>query len=152
MIGLPLKLARDERGASIIELALVLPFFSALVVGAVDLSRAYSAKLQLEQAAYRAVEKVQQYQSNESTVGTLKTEAAAAAGITATSTNPSITYTLECNGVAQTYTTPCASGAVRKINVDITKNFSPMFATRAWPGANADGTITLHGRASLRTQ
>jgi Flp pilus assembly protein TadG len=147
MIRLPHNVIRDERGASLIELALVLPFFGALIVGVVDLSRAYSAKLQLEQAAYRAVEKVQQYQSNESTVDTLKTEAAAAAGITATSTNPAISYTLECNGTSQAYTTACTTGAVRKINVDISKTFTPMFSTGRWPG-----TVTLHGRASLRTQ
>ena len=56
-------------------MALVVPFFATLIIGVVDLSRAYSAKLQLEQAAYRAVEKVQQYQISDSTVGTLKTEA-----------------------------------------------------------------------------
>lgn len=152
MTQLPLRLARDERGASLIEMALVMPFFAALVVGVVDLSRAYSAKLQLEQAAYRAVEKVQQYQSSDSTVGTLKTEAATAAGVTETTTNPQVAYTLECNGTAQTYTTACSTGAVRRVTVDISKDFMPMFATRAWPGANADGSITLHGRAGLRTQ
>ncbi|MFL6764305.1 MAG: TadE/TadG family type IV pilus assembly protein [Sphingomicrobium sp.] len=152
MIRRHLRLVRDERGASLIEMALVMPFFAALIVGVVDLSRAYSAKLQLEQAAYRAVEKVQQYQSSDSTVGTLKTEAAAAAGVTETTSNPQITYTLECNGTSQSYTTACTSGAVRWVNVDISKNFVPMFTTRAWPGANSDGSITLHGRAGLRTQ
>lgn len=152
MMRIQRHLARDERGASVIELALVMPFFAALIIGVVDLSRAYSTKLQLEQAAYRAVEKVQQYQSSDSTVGTLKTEAAAAAGVTETTTNPNISYSLECNGTAQAYTTACATGAVRRVTVDISKNFSPMFPSRAWPGANADGTITLHGRAGLRTQ
>ena len=152
MIERQLYLARDERGASIIELALVMPFFAAMIIGVVDLSRAYSAKLQLEQAAYRAVEKVQQYQSSDSTVGTLKTEAAAAAGITETTTNPSITYSLECNGTAQAYTSSCTSGAVRRVTVDISKDFTPMFPSRVWPGANANGTITLHGQAGLRTQ
>jgi hypothetical protein len=27
-----------------------------------------------------------------------------------------------------------------------------MFASNRWPGSNADGTYTLHGRAGLRTQ
>jgi hypothetical protein len=27
-----------------------------------------------------------------------------------------------------------------------------MFASSKWPGSNADGTYTLHGRAGLRTQ
>lgn len=143
---------RDERGASVIELALVMPFLAALIIGTVDISRAYSSKLQLEQAAYRAIEKVQQYQSSDSTVGTLKTEAATAAGITATASNPSIVYSLECNGTPQSYTTACTSGAVREVTVDISKTFTPMFPSRIWPGANSDGTFTLHGRAGLRTQ
>jgi Flp pilus assembly protein TadG len=155
MTRLLARLTRDEGGASIIELALVMPFFAALVMGVADISRAYSAKLQLEQAAYRSIEKVQQYQSSEDTVATLKTEAASAAGVTETTTNPSISYTLECNGVAQAdYDTVCPSGQTytRQVAVDITKSFSPMFASNVWPGSNADGTYTLHGRAGLRTQ
>jgi Flp pilus assembly protein TadG len=146
------RLARDERGASLIELALVMPFFAALVVGVVDLSRAYSAKLQLEQAAYRAIEKVQQYQTTESTYNTLQSEAATAAGVP--TSNVTIDYWLECDGVRQsTYDTSCSGGTqARWISVDVQNKFSPMFTTRAWPNANSDGTITLHGKASLRTQ
>ena len=36
------RLAKDEGGASIIELALVAPILATLLVGMVDLSRAYS--------------------------------------------------------------------------------------------------------------
>jgi hypothetical protein len=36
--------------------------------------------------------------------------------------------------------------------VDVTHKFTPMFASRRWPGSNSDGTYTLHGRAGLRTQ
>ena len=53
------RLARDDRGASIVELALVVPIMGSLLIGMVDLSRAYSHKLKLEQAAQRAIEKVQ---------------------------------------------------------------------------------------------
>lgn len=148
------RIARDERGASLIEMALVLPVFSAMMIGMVDIARAYSAQLQLEQAAYRAVEKVQQYQSTESTVTTLTTEAATAAGITQTSSNPAITYTLECDGVAQvTYDMSCASGTpARWVTVKITKKFNPLFPSNKWPGSNSDGSFTLHAQARLRTQ
>lgn len=155
MIRLNRSLLRDERGASLVELALLLPVLSTVVIGVADVSRAYSQKLQLEQAAYRAIEKVQQYQSTSSTVDTLKTEAANAAGITQTSTNPNITYTLYCDGAAQAnYNTTCSTGQVyqRYVTVDITSTFTPMFASNKWPGSNSDGTYTLHGRASLRTQ
>jgi Flp pilus assembly protein TadG len=148
-----MSLARDERGASIIELAMVMPFFAALIIGVVDLSRAFSTKLQLEQAAYRAIEKVQQYQTTESTYSALQNEAATAAGVP--TANVTIDYWLECNGTRQTtYDMSCTSGQTqaRWITVDVQNDFSPMFRSRAWPGANTDGTITIHGKAGLRTQ
>jgi Flp pilus assembly protein TadG len=153
------NLARDQRGASIIEMALLLPVMSTLVIGVVDISRAYSQKLLLEQAAYRAIEKVQQYQSTESTYNTLQNEvvsAANSAGFTdVTTANVTVSYWLECNGVKQTtYDSTCATaaGTARWITVDVTHNFTPMFASSRWPGSNTDGTYTLHGRAGLRTQ
>jgi hypothetical protein len=68
--------------------------------------------------------------------------------------NVTIDYWLECDGVRQsTYDTSCSGGTqARWISVDVQNKFSPMFTTRAWPNANSDGTITLHGKASLRTQ
>ena len=147
------RLAKDEGGASIIELALVAPILATLLVGMVDLSRAYSHKLMLEQAAQRAIEKVQQYQSTTSTYGTLQTEAAAAAGVPAT--NVAIDYWLECDGTrAASYNSVCASGQTygRWVQVDITGTFTPIFRVRRWMGSNADGTFTIHGIAGMRTQ
>jgi Flp pilus assembly pilin Flp len=146
-------LARDERGGSIIELALVLPVLASLLIGMVDISRAYSAKLQLEQAAYRAIEKVQQYQTTTDTYSTLQAEAATAAGVNASAVT--VDPWLECNGVRQAdYHGVCPNGQVytRYITVSIQKMFTPMFGSRYFPHANADGTYTLTGQAGLRTQ
>lgn len=154
-----LPLLKDERGASLIEMGLILPVFATVVIGVIDLSSAYSQKLLLEQSAYRAIEKVQQYQSTESTYSTLKTEvvaAATSAGFTdVAASNVTLDYWLECNGARQTnYDSTCSSGQTyaRWISVDVTHTFTPMFASDKWPGSNSDGTYTLHGRASLRTQ
>ena len=159
MIRLVKSLARDERGASIIEMAMVAPVLAGLLMAMVDISRAYSAKLQLEQAAYRAIEKVQQYNTTESTYSTLKTEAASAANSSGfsgvTDNDVAIDYWLECNGTRQAnYDTVCTGGQAyaRWITVDITAKFTPMFPSRKWPGANTDGTFTMHGKAGLRTQ
>lgn len=153
------RLGRDERGASIIELALLMPIMGTLVIGVVDISRAYSQKLLLEQSAYRAIEKVQQYQATESTYDTLKNEVVSAANNAGfsdvTSTSVTVDYWLECSGVRQTnYDSTCSTLPVtaRFITVDVTHKFTPMFASRRWPGSNSDGTYTLHGRAGLRTQ
>jgi Flp pilus assembly protein TadG len=147
------RLARDERGASVIEMALVLPFFGAMVIGVTDISRAYSTKLQLEQAAQRAVEKVQQYQTTSSTYDTLQGEAATAAGVS--TGNVAVDYWLECNGTRQSdYDTVCPSNQTygRWVTVDITGTYTPMFSSSRWPGSNTDGTYTIHGKAGIRTQ
>jgi Flp pilus assembly protein TadG len=147
------RLARDDRGASIVELALVVPIMGSLLIGMVDLSRAYSHKLKLEQAAQRAIEKVQQYQAASSTYGTLQSEAAVAANV-ATS-NVTIDFWLECNGTRATdYNSVCTSGQTyaRWVTVDVTGTFSPLFRSKHYPGANTDGTFTLHGVAGMRTQ
>ena len=152
-------LARDERGTSLIEMALMLPILGSLLIGMVDISRAYSAKLQLEQAAYRAIEKVQQYNTTASTYDTLKTEAAnaaqAAGFTTVTASDVTIDFWLECNGARSgDYNTPCPNGQTyaRWVTVDVPGTFTPMFSSRRWPGANSNGTFTLHGKAGLRTQ
>lgn len=151
------RLARDDNGASVIEMALVLPFFATLVMGVADISRAYSDKLKLEQAAYRSIEKVQQYRDTSSTFTTISSEATTAA--TAAGFSPStvtIDYWLECNGARQTtYNSTCPNATDtenRWITVDIAGTFTPTFASSVWPGSNADGTYTLHGKAGLRTQ
>lgn len=148
-----LTLARDERGTSLIEMAMVAPVFAMLLVGFVDISRAYSARLQLEQAAQRSIEKVQQYRTTSSTFSTLQAEAMAAANVAASAVT--VDPWLECDGARQAnYNTSCTPGQVqaRYITVSIVKKFTPMFGTRFFPGANADGTYTLVGDAGMRTQ
>lgn len=153
-------LARDERGASIIEMALAAPFLATLIIGMVDISRGYSAKVQLTQAAQRAVEKAMQGEKTTDLYDTLQAEAASAAGVSTSAVF--VKYWLECNGVSKytsqatmtaDYDQVCPSGQTyaRYVSVDITKSYSPMFSTR-WAGANSDGTYTLHGYAGIRVQ
>jgi len=145
------KLARNERGNSLVELGLVAPILSVMFIGMVDLSQAYSAKLELEQAAQRSIEKVMQYQTQYSTYGTLQTEAANAAGVP--TSQVTVNYWHECNGVkTATYNTVCVNQTEsRYIEVSINKDYTPTFGTRFLPGA-VNGKLTLNGKAGLRTQ
>lgn len=148
------RLLGDARGAAVIEVALVAPIFGALIVGVVDLSRGYSAKLLLEQASQRAIEKVMNGQATTSTAAALKTEAATTAGVAESAV--AVDFWLECNDVRQTgdyKTTTCSAGQTyaRYMSVAITKVFTPMFAKK-FAGANADGTYTLTGRTGVRIQ
>jgi len=147
------RIARDDRGASIIELALVAPVLASLLIGMVDMSRAYSYKLKLEQSAQRAIEKVQQYQAESSTYSTLQSEAATAAGVP--SSNVAIDYWLECDGTRQSdYNTSCTGTQTygRWVTVSVQGTFTPMFRSKYYPRANSDGTFTITGKAGMRTQ
>ncbi len=134
-------------------MALAAPVLAALLIGMTDLARAYSTKLQLEQAAQRTIERVMQQRnvpSNYSTV--LVPEAASAAAVPASAVT--VDDWLECNGTRQSVgTASCNAGQTyaRYVTVAITKSFTPMFSTR-FAGANADGSYTLRGRAGVRVQ
>ena len=147
------SLAMDERGASIVEMGLAAPILATFLIGMMDLSSAYSAKLHLEQAAQRTIEKVQVSSFNEATdKPVLKTEAETAAGAGATAT---VTAWLECNndGAKLSYSSSCADSTVpfaRYVNVRITRSYKPMFGI-TW-GAKPDGTYTLVGEAGIRAQ
>lgn len=147
------KLAADERGTSLIEMALATPIFAALLTGMVDLSLAYSQKLQLEQAAQRAIERVMNRQMTSTSYDVLKDEAAAQADVDPSAVT--VDYWLECNGTAQTdYNTSCPSTQIqtRYLKVTVEKDFVPVFGTKYFPGANADGTFTIQSEAGIRTQ
>jgi Flp pilus assembly protein TadG len=147
---------RDERGAALVELALAAPFFAALTIGIIDVSRAYSMKYKLEQSAQRAIEKVEQQHSVLPDYSAYATEAATAAsdagyaGSTAT-----VDYWLECNGTRQANTTtPCNTGDTyaRYVTITVSNTYTPFFSSRAWPGANAQGNIPVSGYAGIRVQ
>jgi Flp pilus assembly protein TadG len=154
----------DERGASLIELALSLPFLAAIVVGMSDLARAYSLKLMLEQAAQRTIEQVENQRSVATAYNTaLTTEATSAMSDAGYSTGNTITPDswLECssNGTTWTrqtnFTDSCPNASditARYVEVTISRDFVPMFSSRAWPGANAQGNIPITGNAEVRIQ
>jgi Flp pilus assembly protein TadG len=158
------RLRRDERGAALVELALAAPFMAALVVGMTDLARGYSTKVQLEQAAQRTIEKVEQQKSvgtsYNSMLSTEATNALADAGYSSGNTITPDSW-LECSSDGTTWTRqsdfngscPNATDTTaRYVSIRISRNFSPLFTSRAWPGANSDGTFTVSGYAEVRIQ
>ena len=153
-------LIRDERGTSLIEMALVAPVLSCLLIGLVDLSRGYAAKLKLEQAAESTIETVQQQgythdtTSNPTSLQVLQTEAQARAGSGSSAT---ATAYRECrSGATRTvidFNTDCTGGqtAARYVAIQITQTYSPIFSTR-FAGSNTDGSFTLTANAAIRVQ
>ena len=157
-------LRSDARGAAVVELALVAPFLGAMIIGITDMTRGYSLKLQLEQAAQRSIEKVEQQKSVANSYNTaLTTEATTAMTAAGYTTGNTITPDswVECSANAGTtwtrktnFTDACdpTNMTARYVKMTISRSFTPMFASRLWPGADANGNITVTGSAEVRIQ
>lgn len=154
MIGLR-SILRDQRGNSFIEMAFAAPLLATLLIGTVDISRAVAAKVDVEQAAQRTLEKVQaQADFKTDDIDALVTEAEETAGDGSTA---AVDAWLECNndGNHLDYDTgscdPTATYA-RYVQVTVTGSYTPMFGTRFFPGARGDGTVAVDGKALVRVQ
>jgi Flp pilus assembly pilin Flp len=169
------RLARDDGGAAVIELALVAPVLGLMVIGIVDISNAFSRKLALEQGAQRAIERIMQTTSDTTVENTLKAEVVCQVNGTntdgtcksspITTSNVTVTYRLECTdpgGSLYSYTSTdadvfdgftCASGIVsdaRYIEVAVNDKYTPLFPIR-FSAINADGTYHISATAGMRT-
>ena len=142
----------DERGAAVIELALVAPFLAFLTIGIIDISNAFSRKLTLEQAAQRAVEKVMQTTGETTPEATIKSEAAAQGNVT--EDDVVVSYRLECAGTVEaTFDTECDEGEdeVRYLLVTVNGTYEPMFPVHYF-GAHDDQLYHMSAQAGLRTK
>ena len=150
-------LARDERGASAIELGVSLPILLMLTVGAVDVSNLISTRLDLEQAAQRTTDLALATHPRSSDGSYLVAEAAAATGLPAA--NVTVQIFLECDGVRQAdFGARCDEGEPRArfASVSIRRDYEPMFDYRALAslfGRRMMGsTITVTGDSVVRFQ
>ena len=142
---------RDDRGAAVIELALIAPILALMTMGIIDVSQAFGRKLTLEQAAQRAIEKVMQTTGDTTPEETIKVEAAAQGDVE--EDDVSVEYRLECDGVVQeTFDTECAEGEVeaRWLMVTVSGSYDPMFPTHYF-GNDSDGIYHMTATAGMRT-
>jgi Flp pilus assembly protein TadG len=152
----------DERGAAVIELALVAPVLALMTVGVVDMSNAFSRKLQLEQAAQRSIEKIMQTTGNLTVEETIKQEAVCQVNGTnangscktglLTAADVTVTYRLECDAVQVTpYTSKCTAGQkeARYISVTVASSYTPMFPLH-FKGIGTDGKYKVEAVAGMR--
>jgi Flp pilus assembly protein TadG len=146
------SLRADERGNAFVEMALLVPVLATLLLGMIDLTRAYMASVDLSQAAQRAIEmeQIKNYQETDNT--SIATEATTAAGTGSTAT---VTDWLQCgtDPTHLSYTSSCSGtdATARFVQVSVTKNFTPLFGFM-FPHKNTDGSVTLNGKAGVRVQ
>lgn len=159
-----LNLRRDKRGTATIELALFAPVLATMVIGVIDMSMAYSRKLQIEQSAQRAIEKVMQTTGVKNVADTIVDEVAAQADIADAekASKITVTYSLECDDEDPlTESDPdefdlleCAEGTTyeaRYIEVEVNDTYDPMF-DMTFAGIGNDGFYHIKATAGMRTQ
>ena len=172
---------RNERGAAVIELALVAPFLALGVIGIVDMSNAYSRKLALEQGAQRAIEKIMQTTQQSTVESTLATEAVCQVDGTnsdgscktspITTSNVAVTWRRECTSsggvLSQAPNSPystsadydlstnaCPTGTSKEsdyIQIALSDKYTPLFPIH-FASYNGDGTYHLSATAGMRIQ
>ncbi|MGO9436884.1 MAG: TadE/TadG family type IV pilus assembly protein [Terracidiphilus sp.] len=142
-------LLRDEHGASLVELAFVLPLFPLLILGAVDFGRAFYLSTEIVGAAQAAA--AYGSQSPTDTTGIQNAAKDDAPDVPSLSAGTPTSGT-ECSDGTQ-YTTnisatlSCGSATqVQRVNVTITGTYKPWFP---WPGLPS--SMTLSSSASMRT-
>ena len=156
LINSLIRFARDESGTSVIEFALFAPILCVTLMGVTDVSMAYSRKLAVEQAVFRALERV--------TVGTvqsdydyLKAEAAAADGAGGiVEANVTVTPWRECDRVVQpTYAGTCPANQLtsKYVRVAIATTYTPMFFEGPLASiGNSNGIVPIDASAAVRIQ
>lgn len=152
MSGMLLRLRRDRRGTSVLELGLVLPVLMVVVLGLIDVAGCYSAQMSLQQAASRALERVQVGNSR-TDFDFVRTEAANAANVPVSQVT--VETWLECNQVRQSQAVQdCASGQARAryVQVAITARYEAYFRYSPLGPRQADGTVRLAANSSVRYQ
>jgi Flp pilus assembly protein TadG len=147
------RLAADRRGASAVEMALVSPIFVLLLLATYDVARAFSARLDLVEAAARSAELATSLGEVRTDYSFLQSEALSAA-TAAGQSSPAATVDawLECNGVRQgSINGVCPAGQpyARYVSVEVTGTYQPLFPAG---GFIAPGGVPIGGEATVRIQ
>lgn len=145
------RLLRDERGASLVELAFVLPLFPLLLFGAVDFARAFFISVEVAGAAQAAA--VYGTQNPTDTTGMQNAAKDDAPDVPNLSVGTP-TYGCECAD-GTSYVPSCSpsaptctshGGGVQRVNVTVTGTYSPLIP---WPGIPS--SMSLSTSASMRS-
>lgn len=149
-------LARNTRGTSMIELALLSPLAAMLLMGLVDTSLGFQKKLSTEQVAQRIVEKATAYGTAGSDYSGLPKEAADEAAVPQSAVT--MDKWLACDGVRQAdFNGTCIDDEEisRHISIRIASAYKPMFPYGPLGkivGAQDDGAIPFSVVSLVRIQ
>lgn len=147
------RLRRDCRGAAAMELVLIAPVVAGILYAALDFSKAWMMRLNLEQAAQGAMSAAVAQRGVQTSYDYVLAEARAAYG------QPLRTATLdnwlECDGVRQGSLTANCNGAqrARYVSILLTAEYVPAFGWGVFfNGSTANNGFIVGGDATVRLQ
>jgi Flp pilus assembly pilin Flp len=155
---LPGRLGGDERGTSVVELGLLLPLLTLLIVNIVDLSMGVSRRLEIHQAVHRTMEFAAaadrfpfDVTTGEYDYSVLKAHAAEAAGVEEEAVD--LDWWLECDGIEQDeYYILCAEDEpmARYLQIRIEAAYTPVFSISV--AGLAGDQINMSAESAVRIQ
>jgi len=151
------SLRYDSRGAAMLEFGLVLPLLAFLMMIIVDSSRGFAAKLKLETAAARTLEKVTAMGVADPSNEPIKREAAAASGQPVS--NVQVDKWVECAGARKpSFNDACEEGQeiARYLSISIVADYVPMFNAASiasvYGGRGLGDRVRIEGDSQVRLQ
>jgi Flp pilus assembly protein TadG len=149
-------LLRGQHGASLVELAFLMPLFLLLLLGAIDLGRAFYLAIEVAGAAHAAAEYGYLHPSD--TTGMQNAAKNDAPNVTLSF--PTLNYGCECatDTAGTTYsasctTTPTCTGnnVVYRVKVTVTGSYTPWFPWH-WAGMGSiPSSISFSSTAAMRS-
>jgi Tfp pilus assembly protein PilW len=142
---------RNERGTSVMELAIAAPVLLVLLAGVTDLGRGLTERYRLQQAVNRSLEMAQTGREND--YAFLANEAAEAAGVPRD--NVVQEQWVECAGSPEqkVWTEECSNGQpARFVKLTITSSYTPLFGSMSYWTTQSDGTVKMTAHATLRVR
>jgi Flp pilus assembly protein TadG len=141
-----------ERGASLVEFGLMLPFLTLLLMGVIDMGRAFYWSIEVTEAAHTgALYGTQNISDRTGMQNAALADAHDVPGMTATAS-----YGCECSGTANASVCPaslsnscsnptCTYNVVNLVQVCTKATYTPLF-----PWTGIPSSITMTGAAALR--
>lgn len=151
------RLITDERGASVIELALTAPLLCFVLLGSVDMGMGYSERLGLQQAANRTIEMATVKGRVNNSYSYLQSHAATASG--EPTSNVTVDSWLACDNVRESsFDATCGGNqqTARYVSVRIVGTHEPLIdysgLASMFGGHSLSQDVDIAGQATVRVQ
>ncbi|MDE2561621.1 MAG: pilus assembly protein [Sphingomonadales bacterium] len=145
------RLGPAREGTALIELAIIMPVLTMIVLGLTDVVRAYMLKVHIEQVARTGGEYAAGSKDRIPDPAEIQAQLATDSGLPAS--DITVTRWLECDGVSQGDVQYCATSSqqpAQYISIDVQDRFQPVFGLINWgQGANSQ-LVTGHQTVRVR--